>query len=40
MIFLLPHHPDKGFKGEIKKFKINCSCRKPKPGMIFQAQIL
>lgn len=37
-IFYCPHHPDKGFKGEIKKFKKNCSCRKPKPGMIFQAQ--
>ena len=37
-IFYCPHHPDKGFKGEIKKFKINCSCRKPKPGMIFQAK--
>ena len=37
-IFYCPHHPDKGFKNELRKFKINCSCRKPKPGMIFKAQ--
>ncbi len=29
-----PHHPDKGFKGEILEYKIDCSCRKPKPGML------
>ena len=29
-----PHHPDKGFPGENAAYKIECSCRKPKPGMV------
>lgn len=37
-IFYCPHHPDKGYEGEIKEFKINCDCRKPKPGMLLQAK--
>ena len=37
-IFYCPHHPKKGFKGEIKKFKIICRCRKPKIGLILQAK--
>lgn len=36
-IYFCPHHPHKGFKNENKEFKIDCSCRKPKPGMIFKA---
>ena len=32
-----PHHPEKGFDGEIKEYKIDCECRKPKPGMILEA---
>ena len=32
-----PHHPEKGFKGEIKKFKVNCNCRKPKIGLFINA---
>lgn len=36
-IYYCPHHPQSGFKGENKKFKINCSCRKPKPGLILKA---
>ena len=36
-IYFCPHHPDKGFTGEIPELKINCDCRKPKPGMILQA---
>lgn len=31
-----PHHPEIGFKGEVLKYKIECNCRKPKPGMIQQ----
>ena len=33
-----PHHPHKGFNGEIKSLKINCKCRKPKIGLILQAK--
>ena len=36
-IFFCPHHPDKGFAGEIPELKIVCSCRKPKPGMLLAA---
>lgn len=36
-IYFCPHHPDKGYKGEIPELKIECSCRKPKPGMILKA---
>tara|TARA_B100000886_G_scaffold337439_2_gene298149 strand:+ start:3082 stop:4383 length:1302 start_codon:yes stop_codon:yes gene_type:complete len=37
-IYYCPHHPDSGFKGEVKELKINCNCRKPKPGMLINAQ--
>ena len=36
-LFFCPHHPDKGFDGERAEFKIDCDCRKPKPGLIFRA---
>ena len=36
-LYYCPHHPDKGFEGEIPELKFECDCRKPKPGMIFQA---
>jgi len=36
-LFYCPHHPDKGFPGERPEYKIDCDCRKPKPGMILQA---
>ncbi|MDR2865382.1 MAG: HAD-IIIA family hydrolase [Spirochaetaceae bacterium] len=36
-IFYCPHHPDKGFAGERIEYKIDCACRKPKPGMLLQA---
>lgn len=36
-IYICPHHPDKGFEGERPEYKINCSCRKPKPGLLLQA---
>ncbi len=36
-IYFCPHHPDKGFSGEISELKIDCECRKPKPGMLFQS---
>ncbi len=36
-MYICPHHPDKGFKGEIPELKIACECRKPKPGLLLQA---
>ena len=36
-LFYCPHHPDRGFPGERPEYKIDCDCRKPKPGMILQA---
>jgi D-glycero-D-manno-heptose 1,7-bisphosphate phosphatase len=36
-IFFCPHHPDKGFPGERPEYKTVCECRKPKPGLFFQA---
>lgn len=36
-IYYCPHHPDKGFEGERPEYKIDCDCRKPKPGMLFKA---
>ena len=36
-IYICPHHPDKGFDGERLEYKIECDCRKPKPGLILQA---
>ena len=36
-IYFCPHHPDKGFEGEILELKFDCSCRKPKPGLILKA---
>jgi D,D-heptose 1,7-bisphosphate phosphatase len=37
-IFYCPHHPEKGFKGEVKKYKISCFCRKPKITLIKKAK--
>lgn len=36
-IYFCPHHPDKGFAGEVPELKIDCDCRKPKAGMLFKA---
>jgi D-glycero-D-manno-heptose 1,7-bisphosphate phosphatase len=36
-IFYCPHHPDRGYPGEKPEYKIDCRCRKPKPGMLFEA---
>lgn len=36
-IYYCPHHPDKGFEGERPEYKFDCNCRKPKPGLLFQA---
>ena len=36
-LYYCPHHPDKGFEGERPEYKIECGCRKPKPGMFLKA---
>jgi histidinol-phosphate phosphatase family protein len=33
-IVFCPHHPDRGFPGENAEYKVQCDCRKPKPGML------
>ncbi len=38
-LYYCPHHPHKGYPGEIEELKIDCDCRKPKPGMILSASI-
>lgn len=32
-VFFCPHHPNKG----LAPYKVECECRKPRPGMIFEA---
>lgn len=36
-IYYCPHHPHKGYEGEVPELKIDCDCRKPKPGMLIKA---
>ena len=36
-IYYCPHHPHKGYEGEVTELKIDCECRKPKPGMLIKA---
>ena len=36
-IYYCPHHPNAGFFGEVKELKIDCECRKPKPGLLLRA---
>jgi D,D-heptose 1,7-bisphosphate phosphatase len=36
-IYYCPHHPEKGFEGEVPELKIVCDCRKPATGLIEQA---
>ena len=38
-VFFCPHHPHKGYKGEISELKIDCDCRKPKIGMLQRAAV-
>ena len=37
-IYYCPHHPDKGFEGEVPELKIDCECRKPKIGLLLKAK--
>lgn len=36
-IFICPHHPDRNFLGECPEYKVDCGCRKPKPGLLLRA---
>ena len=36
-IYFCPHHPHGGFPEENPLYKMDCDCRKPKPGMLLQA---
>ena len=36
-IYYCPHHPHKGYEGEVPELKVDCDCRKPKPGMLLKA---
>lgn len=36
-LYFCPHHKDKGFAGERVAYKLDCDCRKPKPGLLLQA---
>ena len=33
-VYYCPHHPHRGFAGEVSALKIQCDCRKPATGMI------
>jgi histidinol-phosphate phosphatase family protein len=37
-IYVCPHHPDKGFAGEVRELKIQCECHKPGIGLIEDAR--
>ena len=36
-IYVCPHHPDRGFPGEIPELKIDCRCRKPGTALVERA---
>ena len=36
-VYVCPHHPHGGFAGEVAALKVDCDCRKPKPGLIERA---
>jgi histidinol-phosphate phosphatase family protein len=38
-LYYCPHHPDKGFPGEVPELKVDCICRKPKTGMFEKALV-
>ncbi len=35
--FICPHHPESGWEGENKSYKVICNCRKPKIGLFERA---
>lgn len=36
-LYFCPHHPHKGYAGEVPGLKFDCECRKPKAGMLLKA---
>jgi histidinol-phosphate phosphatase family protein len=36
-VYYCPHHPERGFEGEVQALKVECDCRKPRSGMIARA---
>ncbi len=36
VVTICPHHPHKGFKGELETLKHDCFCRKPNPGLLIE----
>ena len=36
-IYYCPHHPERGFVGEVPELKVKCGCRKPSPGLVKKA---
>ena len=36
-IYYCPHHPDGGYEGERSELKMDCPCRKPKPGLLLKS---
>lgn len=36
-LLFCPHHPESGFDGEVAALKVDCTCRKPKPGLLQRA---
>ena len=40
IVTFCPHHPHKGFKGELEILKQDCFCRKPNPGLLFEQAFL
>ena len=36
-LYYCPHHPHGGYEGEISEMKVDCECRKPKPGLLHRA---
>lgn len=36
-LFVCPHHPEKGWPGEVAELKVECDCRKPGDGLLRRA---
>ncbi|WP_341631996.1 HAD-IIIA family hydrolase [Sphingomonas agri] len=36
-ILICPHHPERGWPGEVAELKVECDCRKPRDGLLQEA---